>query len=39
MGSVTLEIVSAWSGLGTLVYKAIGLTDVPVIVGAAGVYA
>lgn len=38
-GSITLERVFNWPGLGQLIYRAIGLTDVPVIVGSVVIYA
>lgn len=38
-GSITLERVFNWPGLGQLIYRAIGLSDVPVIVGSVVIYA
>ncbi|MFW5991718.1 MAG: ABC transporter permease [Halanaerobiaceae bacterium] len=39
MGAIILETVFNWPGLGRMLYKAIGLYDVPVIVGAQVIFA
>ncbi len=39
MGNVLLEQVFNWPGLGRMIYEAIGLFDVPVVVGAMVIYA
>jgi peptide/nickel transport system permease protein len=39
MGSIILEIVFNWPGLGRLLFKAIGVYDTPVIVGTVVIYA
>ncbi len=39
MGSIILEQVFNWPGLGRMLYEAIGLFDVPVIVGGQVIYA
>ena len=39
MGSIVLEIVFNWPGLGRLLFKAIGVFDTPVIVGSVVIYA
>ncbi len=38
-GSITLETVFDWPGLGRLIYTAIGLRDTPVIIGSVVIYA
>jgi peptide/nickel transport system permease protein len=38
-GSITLETVFDWPGLGRLIYQAIGLRDTPVIIGSVVIYA
>lgn len=38
-GSIVLERVFNWPGMGQLIYRAIGLHDVPVIIGSVVVYA
>ena len=38
-GSIALERVFNWPGLGQLIYRATGLYDTPVVVGAVVVYA
>lgn len=38
-GSIVLETVFNWPGLGRLLYQAIGLYDTPVIVGSTVIYA
>lgn len=38
-GSILLEAVFSWPGLGRLLFQAIGLYDTPVIIGATVVYA
>jgi len=38
-GSIVLERVFNWPGLGQLIYRAIGTSDAPVIVGSTVVYA
>lgn len=39
MGNVLLEQVFNWPGLGRMIFEAIGLFDVPVVVGAMVIYA
>ncbi|MFW5922850.1 MAG: ABC transporter permease [Planctomycetota bacterium] len=39
MGSIVLEIVFRWPGLGRMLFKAIGMFDTPVIVGSVVIYA
>ncbi len=39
MGNVLLEEVFNWPGLGRMIYEAIGLFDVPIVVGAMVIYA
>jgi peptide/nickel transport system permease protein len=38
-GSITLETIFDWPGLGRLIYQAIGLRDTPVIIGSVVIYA
>ncbi len=39
MGNVLLEQVFNWPGLGRMIFEAIGLFDVPIVVGAMVIYA
>lgn len=38
-GAIVLETIFNWPGLGRLLFRAIGLTDTPVIVGSVVIYA
>jgi peptide/nickel transport system permease protein len=39
MGSITLEMVFRWPGIGSLIFEAIGQFDSPVIIGSVVIYA
>lgn len=38
-GQIVLETIFNWPGLGRLIYRAVGMTDTPVIVGSVVIYA